>query len=179
VTVATAEAIFMRPAAVHPSPNDTAFEQVYSTSYATLVGQLFLLTTNRAEAEEVVQEAFARLWANWRKLHAYDNHEAWVRRVATNLAISRWRRHSRQTSYAEPPLQGAALSSSPSELTHALRGVSVKHRQALLLHHVIGLSVAEVASEMSAKPGTVKSWLSRGRAELDRQLHYQEAAGND
>lgn len=169
----------MRPAGVHHGPNDPAFEQVYRSSYPRLVGQLFLLTTNRAEAEDVVQEAFARLWAKWRELHAYDNHEAWVRRVATNLAISRWRRHSRQINYEEPPFQRAVQNSSLSDLIHALRGVSVKHRQALLLHHVIGLSVAEVASEMSAKPGTVKSWLSRGRAELERQLHYEEAAGND
>ena len=170
----------MRPAAAHHSPNDPAFERVYRSSYPTLVGQLFLMTTNRAEAEDVVQEAFARLWANWRELCTYDNHEAWVRRVAMNLAVSRWRKYSRQTSYKEPAVPPAAAhSSSLSDLTHALRGVSVKHRQALLLHHVIGLSVAEVASEMSAKPGTVKSWLSRGRAELQRQLHYQEAAGND
>lgn len=169
----------MRPAAAHYSPDDPAFEQVYRSSYPTLVGQLFLLTTNRAEAEDVVQEAFARLWANWQELRGYDNHEAWVRRVATNLAISRWRRHSRQASYQEPAVPAADPGSSVADLTHALRGVSVKHRQALLLHHVIGLSVAEVASEMSAKPGTVKSWLSRGRAELERQLNYEEAAGND
>ena len=67
----------MRPAAVHDSPGDPAFEQVYRSSYSTLVGQLFLLTTNRAEAEDVVQEAFARLWGNWRELRGYDNHEAW------------------------------------------------------------------------------------------------------
>jgi RNA polymerase sigma-70 factor (ECF subfamily) len=87
-----AEVIFMRRAAVHDSPGDRAFEQVYRSSYSTLVGQLFLLTTNRAEAEDVVQEAFARLWGRCRELRGYDNHEAWVRRVAMNLAISRWRR---------------------------------------------------------------------------------------
>jgi RNA polymerase sigma-70 factor (ECF subfamily) len=177
--VTAAEVIFMRPAAAQHSPNEPAFEQVYRSSYPTLVGQVFLLTTNRAEAEDVVQEAFARLWANWRELYTYDNHEAWVRRVAMNLAISRWRKHSRQTSYEEAAVPLADHSASVSDLARALRGVSVKHRQALLLHHVIGLSVAEVAFEMSSKPGTVKSWLSRGRAELERQLHYQEAAGND
>jgi RNA polymerase sigma-70 factor (ECF subfamily) len=179
VSVAAAEVIFMRRAVVHDSPGDHAFEQVYRSSYSTLVGQLFLLTTNRAEAEDVVQEAFARLWGNWRELRGYDNHEAWVRRVAMNLAISRWRRHSRQASYQEPAVPASGQISSLADLTLALRGVSVKHRQALLLHYVIGLSVAEVALEMSAKPGTVKSWLSRGRAELERQLHYQEAGGND
>jgi RNA polymerase sigma-70 factor (ECF subfamily) len=176
VTGAAAEVFVVRSAAVRDGPGGPAFEQVYRSSYATLVGQLFLLTASRAEAEDVVQEAFARLWAGWRDLHGYDNPAAWVRRVAINLAISRWRRHSRQASYQEPAVPAAAHNPAMADLALALRGLSVKHRQALLLHHVVGLSVAEVASEMSAKPGTVKSWLSRGRAELERQLHCQEAA---
>jgi len=57
VIAAATEVIFMRPAAAHRSPNDPAFEQVYRSSYPALVGQLFLMTTNRAEAEDVVQEA--------------------------------------------------------------------------------------------------------------------------
>src|SRR5580704_2216523 len=126
-SAAVAEVIFMRRAAVHDSPGGSAFEQVYRSSYSTLVGQLFLLTADRAEAEDVVQEAFARLWGNWRELRGYDNHEAWVRRVAMNLAISRWRRHSRQASYQEPALPAADPGSSMADLTLALRGVSLKH----------------------------------------------------
>jgi RNA polymerase sigma-70 factor (ECF subfamily) len=53
------------------------------------------------------------------------------------------------------------------------------HRQALLLHYVVGLSVQEVADEMSTRlmpvrPGTVKSWLHRGRAELGNALSDEE-----
>jgi len=56
--------------------------------------------------------------------------------------------------------------------------VSIKHRQALLLHHVVGLTIAEIAVEMSAREGTVKSWLSRGRSQLERLLRDREAAGS-
>jgi len=56
----------------------------------------------------------------------------------------------------------------------ALRRLPIKQRSALFLHHVVGLSVDEVANEMSTKPGTVKSWLSRGRAELDNYLRDKE-----
>lgn len=64
----------MKPAAL---PGETSFEQVYRSCYASLVGQLFLVTANRAEAEDAVQEAFARLCAKWPDLQHYDNHEAW------------------------------------------------------------------------------------------------------
>jgi len=45
-------------------------------------------------------------------------------------------------------------------------------------HHVAGLPVAEVAAEMSARPGTVKSWLSRGRAALARLVQDKEATSS-
>jgi RNA polymerase sigma-70 factor (ECF subfamily) len=147
------------------------FEAVYRASYSRLVGQLYVVTTNRAEAEEVVQEAFARLWARWDQVGGYENIEAWVRRVATNVAIGRWRRIAR-----ERPLQEATAAAddpmgSDSEVLLALRSIPIHQRSALFLHHVVGLSVEEVADEMSSKPGTVKSWLSRGRASLDGLLN--------
>jgi RNA polymerase sigma-70 factor (ECF subfamily) len=160
-------------------PGETAFEQVYRSCYARLVGQLFLVTADRVEAEEAVQEAFARLWAKWPKLRHYDNHEAWVRRVAINVAISRWRRHARSVQLQEagdlavqPDLGGA-------DLVIALRTLSAKQRQALVLHHMVGLSVAEVADEMSARTGAVKSWLGRGRTALERLLQDKETAPNE
>lgn len=160
-------------------PGGASFEQVYRHYYSGLVGQLFLITANRAEAEEAVQEAFARLWARWPDLQHYDNHEAWARRVAINVAISRWRQrvhyvrlHGTEDSAAQPGLISG-------DLVEALRALPAKQRQALVLYHVVGLSVAEVAADMSARPGTVKSWLSRGRAALERLLEDKEAAPSD
>ena len=59
-------------------PGGGGFEAVYRASYPRLVGQLYVVTTSRAEAEEVVQEAFARLWARWDQVSGYENIEAWV-----------------------------------------------------------------------------------------------------
>ena len=159
-------------------PGEVAFEQVYRSCYARLVGQLFLVTTDHAEAEEAVQEAFTRLWAQWPKLRHYDNPEAWTRRVALNIAASRWRRRTRGVQLSAAHDLAAGPGPEGSDLVVALRALPVKQRQALVLHHVAGLQVAEVAAEMSARPGTVKSWLSRGRAALARLVQDKEATSS-
>ena len=146
------------------------FEDVYRASYPRLVGQLSVVTASRAEAEEVVQEAFARLWARWDKVGGYENIEAWVRRVATNVAIGRWRRTVRERLLQEIPGAADDPTGSDIEVLLTLRRIPIHQRCALFLHHVVGLSVDEVAEEMSSRPGTVKSWLHRGRASLDRLL---------
>ena len=75
--------------AVGPVPAPSAendFERCFKASYRCLVGELTVVTTSRAEAEEAVQEAFGRLWRAWAQVSTYDNVEAWVRRVAINVA---------------------------------------------------------------------------------------------
>jgi RNA polymerase sigma-70 factor (sigma-E family) len=154
----------------------TNFSDLYASSYSRLVGQVTVVTTDPAAAEDAVQEAFARLWQRWETLSAYDNPEAWVRRVAINLSISRWRRLRRLQPWGDRVLEAREV----DPITHhdvqaALRAIPVKQRHALLLHHVIGLPVAEVATEMGAPEGTVKSWLFRGRKALQRSLGMEEA----
>jgi RNA polymerase sigma-70 factor, ECF subfamily len=55
-------------------------------------------------------------------------------------------------------------------ITTALRSLPVAHRQALALHYLLDLPVAEVAAEAGVPVNTVKSWLARGRAELGAAL---------
>ena len=154
----------------------TSFTEIYVSSYTRLVGQVTVVTTSREAAEDAVQEAFVRLWRRWESLKAYDNPEAWVRRVAINLAISRWRRIRRFPPFGySPPLAPEGDLVIRHDVQKALQAIPVRHRQALLLYHVVGLSVAEVAREMGAPEGTVKSWLSRGREALQRSLGVEEA----
>jgi RNA polymerase sigma-70 factor (ECF subfamily) len=154
----------------------TNFTDLYVSSFGRLVGQVTVVTADREAAEEAVQEAFERLWKRWDALSAYDRPEAWVRRVAINVAVSRWRRMRR----LRPLVDGASAVSEEDgaaryDVQRALRTLPVKHRHALLLHYVVGLSVAEVAGEMGAPEGTVKSWLFRGREALQRSLGVEEA----
>jgi RNA polymerase sigma-70 factor (ECF subfamily) len=65
---------------------DHGFAAFYAGSYRRLLGQLFAVTGDLAEAENVLQEAYARAFARWSRIGGYDLPEAWVRRVAINLA---------------------------------------------------------------------------------------------
>ena len=56
----------------------------------------------------------------------------------------------------------------------ALRELPAKEREAVVLHHLVGLPVAAVAAELGAPDGTVKSWLSRGRAHLAELLKEED-----
>src|SRR5256885_14407346 len=73
-----------------PRPDD--FSEFYAAHFHSLTVQLFAHTGDLSEAQDVVQEAFCRALARWSRLVTYDDPVAWVRRVAWNLATSRWRR---------------------------------------------------------------------------------------
>ena len=143
--------------------------EVYAVAYPRLVGQLVGVTGDPAEAEDVVMEAFARAAARPQVFADVDNPEAWLRTVAVNLARSRWRRMlrwshlipalARSESYADLPEEHLALMA-------ALRRLPAAQREAIALHHLADLPVAEVAHTLGVPEGTVKARLSRGRATL-------------
>ena len=95
-----------------------AFDAFYSGSVQRVTGQLYAMTGSRAEAEDCVQEAYARAWQRWDKVSGYGDPEAWVRTVAYRVSVSAWRKaanmrvaHRRQwapgrRARAEPGLRG-------------------------------------------------------------------------
>jgi RNA polymerase sigma-70 factor, ECF subfamily len=142
-----------------------------------LLGQLFPVTGDLHEAEEVVQEAFARASVRWARLRDYDVPEAWVRRVAMNLAADRARRLRRQARAIlriGPPPEVPSASVEALALAEALRGLPVRQRQVIVLHYLVDLPVEEVARTMAMPEGTVKSLLARGRRALAAKLAEPE-----
>jgi RNA polymerase sigma-70 factor, ECF subfamily len=144
------------------------FEEFYGGAVGRLLGQLVLVTGDLHEAEEVVQEAFARAFIHWSRLRDYEVPEAWVRRVAMNLAAERarrLRRRARAILRAGPP-HAPQVSVEALDLLMALRTLPIRQRQVLVLHHLVGMPVEEVARTLSLPSGTVKSALARGRRAL-------------
>jgi RNA polymerase sigma-70 factor, ECF subfamily len=149
------------------------FEEFYVGAVGRLLGQLLLVTGDLHEAEEVVQEAFARASVRWAWLADYDVPEAWVRRVALNLAAERARRLRRQARALRrlgPPPQVPAASAEALALLAALRTLPMRQRQAIVLYHLVDLPVEEVSRLIGVRPGTVKSLLARGRRALANRL---------
>jgi RNA polymerase sigma-70 factor (ECF subfamily) len=156
--------------------DERAFDELYSGSYRRLVGQTYAMCGNLAEAQDCVQEAFARAWDKRRTLDVDQSPEAWVRTVAYRLAVSRWRRARK----ALLPPDRAYASAAPAEpdvsrvaLARALQQLPFEQRRAIVLHHLCDLSVTDIAAETGAPTGTVKARLSRGRAALATMLSDQ------
>lgn len=157
-------------------PDD--FDAFYTGSVRRLTGQMYAMTGSRSEAEDLVQEAFARAWQNWGKVSCYDDPEAWVRTVAHRLRVSVWRKavnrlaaHRRRGPDDDVPGIGVDYVA----IVAALRRIPAPQRRAIVLHHLVGLTVDEIAHETGARPGTVKAWLSRGRRAMAPYL--TETAG--
>jgi RNA polymerase sigma-70 factor (ECF subfamily) len=153
------------------------FEEFYAATVGRLLGQVFLVTGDLHAAEEIVQEAFTRASMRWTRLRDYDVPEAWVRRVAMNLAADRARSLRRQTRAMlklGPPAAVPAASVETLALVEALRTLPVRQRQAIVLHYLVDLPVEEVAQVLAVRSGTVKSLLSRGRRALAARLGEPE-----
>ena len=148
---------------------DEGLRDLYDASYPRLVGQLTAVTGSRAEAEDVVQEAFVRAISRHRELITLDNPEAWLRTVALNIARSQWRRVRRHLALLpelvpdDPP---ADLAPDRVALLTALRQLPRSQQEAIALHHLADLPVTETAAALGVPVGTVKARLSRGRAAL-------------
>jgi RNA polymerase sigma factor (sigma-70 family) len=150
-----------------PASPEAGVAALYAASYARLVGVLAVATGSRADAEDVVQEAFARLLPRWSSVSAYDEPEAWLRTVAFRLAASRWRRAkvaARGLARLGAPPDVAPPDGSRLDAERILTGLSRPLREVLVLHHALGLPVDEIARELGVPAGTVKSRLSRARA---------------
>jgi len=154
---------------------------LYDGCYRRLVAQVYALTADVGEAQDAVQEAFVRALAEPRSFGRVDNPEAWLRVVALNVARRRLRRRShldrllRRPPAPEPdPVDG--LSPDHVALVAALRRLPASQREAVALHHLADLPVAEIAELTGVAVGTVKTRLARGRARLAELLADDPAA---
>lgn len=149
------------------------FAAFYDATWNHTVACAYGMTADLAAAEDLAQEAYCRAWRRWRRLREYDDAGAWVRLVATRLAVSRWRRvrtsidflaRSRGPEDADPPSEQTVL------LVTALKRLPEAQQRAVVLHHLGDLPVAEIAKIEGCPEGTIKARLSRGRTALAELL---------
>lgn len=151
-----------------------SLDEFYERTYPRLVATMTLLTGSRAEAEEIAQEAFVRLIQRWEAVRHYEDPEGWLRTAARRLATSRWRR-TVVAAKALPILAFGSRSAEQADSGHAgveldidttrwLARLSPAHREVLVLHHALDMSIEQIAAELGISPGTVKSRLHRARA---------------
>ncbi|QCX26310.1 SigE family RNA polymerase sigma factor [Nocardioides jishulii] len=156
-----------------PGATDEVVARLFEAAYRRLVLQLLGVCGDLTEAEEVVQEAFVRAVARGRRFQELDNPEAWLRTVAVNQARSRQRRrklgealHLARGRESRPVSDLSDASTDRVVLLAAMQQLPTTQREAIALHHLADLPVAEVAQTLGVPVGTVKARLSRGRTAL-------------
>lgn len=148
-----------------------SFRAFYEAHVDRVMAVAVALTSDRAAAEDVTQEAFARAYREWRRVGEYDQPGAWVRKVAVNLTRSRWRKLRNEARGlarvgAPPPDDPPELPPADAAVWRAVRRLPHRQATAIALHYVDGLSVAEIADLTGVAEGTTKSDLHRGRKRL-------------
>lgn len=162
---------------VRASDGERDLVLLYEASYARLVRTLTLVADDRHQAEEAVQEAFARLIGRWPQISNYEDPEAWVRSVAFGR-LSNIMRKSRNGRRALERLGRPNVASPPSadaaDIEAALRRLPMRQRQVVVLHYLVGLDLPAISRELNTPIGTVKSRLSRAREALRPLLTEEE-----
>ncbi len=129
--------------------------------YGRLVGTLTLYTGSRDLAQDLTQEALARVCARWDRVSEMEAPGAWVHQVALNLANSHWARRRRRQ-LAEDRASGEPVLPAPAWdeglwVRNAIAGLPARQRHALVLRYYADLPVVDVARLMRCRAGTVKA----------------------
>ena len=132
-----------------------------------------LLCGDPHRAEDVVQDALARLYSSWDRVSRMENIDGYVRRIIVNAHYSDRRRPWRRERAGEPkdvPLDPGFPVEDADAIRTALRALPPGQRRVIVLRHVWNLTIAETAAELDISTGTVKSQSADAVAALRRAL---------
>ena len=151
--------------------DDPDYVALFEREYASQVRTAFLIIGDEDLAREVVQEAFARALARWRRLKGYDKPGAWVRMVTVRLSL---RVRERRATEIVPPVGGDESGSTDRgadlDLLAAIRLLPDRQRAAIVLHYQCDLPIDEVASILRINSSTARVHLHRARTRLAELL---------
>lgn len=145
------------------------FEAFFRAEHARLLRALFVVTGDRQEAEDLMQEAFLSLWERWDRVGGMADPVGYLYRTALNAHRSRRRRllrAARRMVLREPAPDELALADARDAVSRALARLTVRQRAALVLTEMLGYGSQEAASILGVRPGTVRSLASQARAAL-------------
>lgn len=143
-----------------------------------LIRTAYLMTSDSAETEELVQECLERVARHWPRVRRMEHPGAYARRILVNLVIAGSKRRSQRSlelTHDEQVLESlpdpeSELEDSEEELLEALRGLPPRQRAAIVLRYFGDLSEAQTADAMGCSIGTIKSLCSRGLGRMREML---------
>jgi len=131
------------------------------------------VTGNKAEAEEIMQDAFLKLWERWDHVQQVDDLAGYLYRTAMNVFRRRYQRAAmaiKRTIGVEPEIDEFALADERQVIRKALAELSPRQRAALVLTEMLGFSANEAARALGVRASTVRALAFQGRAALKKSM---------
>ena len=158
--------ILERPSVVvvEPMIDRVGFDELYRAEFEPMVRLAYLLTGDRETALEVTHDAFVVTCERWSRL---DRPGGYLRTAVVNRCRDLGRRQRFRSS---APVPERSVVDPDDDLADAIAALPPKRRAAVVLRYYLDLTEADIAERLGVRPGTVKSLLSRGLAELKASL---------
>lgn len=153
--------------------HSAAFESFFRDEHAGLFGATYLIAGNRQEAEELMQEAFLKVWERWDRVAVMDDPTGYLYRTAMNA----FRMRRRRTAVAIRRVVGKVPSSGAFDaverrdaIDRGLATLAPRQRAALVLTTLLEYSSEEAAAMLGIKAVTVRVLASQARAALRQAM---------
>jgi RNA polymerase sigma-70 factor (sigma-E family) len=153
--------------------SDAALARVFEVNGPGLVGLARLLLDDRAQAEEIVQEAFVRTYAGWWRVRDQDDPLPYVRQTVVNLARGGLRkRRTRRSAVLERPAEVPSAEATADArrrdraVDAAVRALPRRQRECVVFRYYLDCSLAETASALRISVGSVKQHVHRALGSL-------------
>lgn len=150
-----------------------SFEEFFEAESRTLFRRFCLVTGNRHEAEEVMQDAFLKVFERWERVRDMDDPTGYLYRTAFNVFKKRSRRASlalRKTLGLIEHEDAFAAADARSLVAGALSRLTPRQRAAIVLTELLGFSSESAGKALGVRPVTIRVLASQGRAAMKRAL---------
>ena len=142
------------------------FDTFFQEEHERLFKALYFVTGNRHDAEELMQEAFLRLWERWHEIERIDDPTAYLFRVSLNAFRSRRRRAATALRRVSPMVEVRdefTDAEMRADVRRLLLGCTPRQRAALVLVDLLGYPSEQAARILGVRPSTVRALATQGR----------------
>jgi len=145
------------------------FEDFFEQEQDRLLRVLWIVTGSLQEAEDIVQDAFLRVWERWPKVSVMESPTGYLHRAAMNIFRNRYRQARlglRRAIWAAPPIDAFGSIDDRIAVSSALASLTRRQRAALVLTELLGYPADEAGRMLGVRASTVRSLSASGRATL-------------
>jgi len=153
------------------------FEAFFLEHRVRLFRTLWLIVRSRAEAEEIMQDAFVRVWERWDRVSAHPDPAGYLYKTALNEYRRRRRRAAiavRKAVRATPKEDELEAVEQREVVVAALAALTPRERAAVVLLDALELPSTEAARMLGVRPSTVRVLARRGREKLREEMNHGE-----